>query len=852
MPRRIVPFSFALLTGICWAAACSRADEPAPASLPPPAKVRVDFDKQIKPLLQGRCLKCHARGKFKGGLSLETREAVLRGGESGPAAEVGKSADSLLVHLVAGHEPGRRMPEKGEPLTADDVGLLRAWVDQGLTWPDGFSFGFRRASLAPRDPEVPPAPAGLSLEHPIDRFVTRSLAEQGQTIEWTPVADRTFVRRTALDLIGLLPSEEQFTALDGDSRPGREARFVERLLADRRAYADHWLTFWNDALRNSYRGTGFIDGGRKTITQWLYQALYENKPYDRFVHELVSPVPGSEGFAKGIVWRGVVNASQAPPVQAAQNLSQVFLGTNLKCASCHDSFVNHWKLKESYALASVFAEAPLEVHRCDKPTGEKSVVGFVYPELGAIDSTAPRAKRLEQLADLVVKRENGRFARTIVNRLWAHLMGRGIVEPLDDMDQVPWSQDLLDWLAADFVAHGNDLKHTLGLIASSRAYRLPSVGVADPSSRSTFVFRGPLTKRMTAEQFADAVSSVTGDWPTASKEMIQADGRGQGGQIAAIRAAVAATSRSGRPKGVAPARVEAHWIWSDADAVRDPGGRILLRKVIRLDAVPEIAVAIATCDNELALYVNGAEVARSDDWTQPVAVDITKLLKKGDNVVAVEATNWPDDENQRGVQIRGANPAAFIGWVGGFSNGKQEWASGSDASWLWTRKARGDWKATSFQTDGWAHAVELPGANSIYGKVDLSAAANRLASPDDGTPLRAALAFDDALLTALGRTSREQVVTRRDPIATTLQALELSNGVTLDARLHRGAQRWVDGQRRDTDELVRNLFVAALGRAPSTEEGQAARELLGTRPSPQGMQDLLWTIFMLPEFQLIR
>src|SRR5262249_11658882 len=160
---------------------------------------------------------------------------------------------------------------------------------------------------------------------------------------------------------------------------------------------------------------------------------------------------------------------------------------------------------------------------------------FIYPELGTIDASAPRADRMKQLADLVVKPENGRLTRTVVNRLWAHLMGRGIVEPLDDMDQVPWSQDLLDWLAAHPTAHSYDLKHTLSVLATSRTYRLRSVGLADPSERGPYVFRGPLTRRMSAEQFVDAVSAITGVWPKASGDMLKVDGRGQGGQIAAVR-----------------------------------------------------------------------------------------------------------------------------------------------------------------------------------------------------------------------------------------------------------------------------------------------------------------------------
>ncbi len=829
------------------------AAEPGSAKLPEPARVRVDFNTHIKPLLQSQCVKCHARGKFKGGLSLETREALLKGGEEGPAAVPGKSAESLLIELVAGLEPDRRMPDKGPPLTTEQVALLRAWIDQGLIWPEGFSFGFHQAALAPRKPEVPSVSGKVALDQPIDRFVARAVAGANAPFDWSPVPDRVFVRRVYLDLIGLPPTPEQREAFEKDTRPDKDERLVAQLLDDRRAYADHWLTFWNDALRNAYRGTGFIDGGRKTITPWLYQALYENKPYDRFVHELISPVPGSEGFTKGIVWRGVVNASQAPPVQAAQNVAQVFLGTNLKCASCHDSFVNHWKLTDAYALASVFAEGPLELHRCDKPTGKASTIGFIYRDLGEIDASAPRAKRMAQLADIVVKPEDGRFARTIVNRLWAQLMGRGIIEPLDDMDQPAWSQDLLDWLATDLVAHKYDLKHTLATICNSRSYRLPAAGMSEPSARGSYQFQGPQTKRLSAEQFADAVSALTGVWPRGTQDMVTVDGRGQGGQLAAVRAAVAASASEKEGSKPAVAHVDAQWVWSHADASKDLGGRILLRKTLRLDKVPERALIAATCDNELVLYVNGRQVAQSTEWTQPTAAEITELLKAGENIIAVEATNWPDAENKRGTQHQGPNPAAFIAWVGGFQKGKLAWSEGSDASWLWTKKAKGNWKAPSFDTSGWSHAVELPHADGIYGGRGgvLAPVIDRMLQGSESTPVRAALVFDDPLLSTLGRTSREQVVTRRDSLATTLQALELTNGATLDEKLKQGAQLWLDRYGKDPDALIQRLFLTALGRAPVPDELATARELAGTPPSRDGVQDLLWTLTMLPEFQLI-
>ncbi|MED6299980.1 MAG: DUF1553 domain-containing protein, partial [Verrucomicrobiota bacterium] len=247
-------------------------------------------------------------------------------------------------------------------------------------------------------------------------------------------------------------------------------------------------------------------GGGKKITDWLKKSLIENKPYDQFVRELIDPVNGSDGFIKGIVWRGTVNASQVAQMQAAQNVAQVFLGLNIKCASCHDSFINDWTLKQTYALASIFSDAPMDIHRCNKPTGEKASPAFLYPELGNIDPKASRSERVKQLSGIITSPKNGRLARTAVNRLWAIFLGRGLVEPVDEMDNPSWNQDLLDWLAVDFVEHGYDLKHTINLILTSNAYQRPSVALDEDASE--YIFEGPVVRRMSAEQFLDGLDQV--------------------------------------------------------------------------------------------------------------------------------------------------------------------------------------------------------------------------------------------------------------------------------------------------------------------------------------------------------
>ncbi len=478
------------------------------AKLPPAAAKPVDFVRDIQPILEKKCLQCHGRGHDKGGFRLDDRALLLGESDSGKPVAPGKSRDSYLIHLVAGLEPDSVMPKKGGKLSAEQVGLLRAWIDQGAPWPKEVSFAKQPPrNLQPVGVELPKAKTG---ENPIDVL----LALYFKTNKVKPggvVEDRVFARRAYLDLIGLLPEPAELDAFLSDRSRDKRERLVGKLLGNDQRYAEHWLTFWNDLLRNDYRGTGYIDGGRKQITQWLFSSLKTNKSYDRFVAELVHPKPETEGFAKGIVWRGVVNASQLPPIQAAQNISQVFMGVNLKCASCHDSFIDDWKLSDAYSLAGVYSDGPLELVECDKPLGKKVKVAFLYPDLGALNSSTNKAERTARLAEVLTSRENGRLSRTIVNRLWQRFVGHGLVANVDDMEQPAWHPGLLNWLAEDFVAHGYDLRHTMARILTSRAYQMEAVLEVAPAEKG-YVFRGPSVRRMNAEQLVDAISQLTGHW----------------------------------------------------------------------------------------------------------------------------------------------------------------------------------------------------------------------------------------------------------------------------------------------------------------------------------------------------
>lgn len=470
----------------------------------------VDFSHDVLPLLKKHCASCHAAGTYKGDLSIDTRESLLRSG----AVTAGDLESEFLIRLNS-EDNETRMPFGKPALAPAEIETLTAWVKQGLPWQEGFSFAETSAKRPLQLQEIELPTSADWGDHPIDRLVGSYWQEQGVERPES-VSERRFVRRAYLDLVGELPDPAVMQTHLADEGTDRRERLIDALLADEVGYAEHWLTFWNDLLRNDYVGTGFIDGGRKQITDWLYRSLRENKPYDQFVRELISPTGDSEGFIRGIRWRGRVNASQIRELQFSQNVGQVFLGINLKCASCHDSFIDDLKLTDAYGLAAVIADQPLEIHRCDQPTGEVAKAQFVYPELGELNPELPRDERLQQLAELLTKEENGRFSRTIVNRIWQRMMGRGIVHPVDVMAGDAWSPELLDYLAQYLVDQKYDLKALIRLIATSQVYAAKATSWNPVEDVEEYVFVGPHVKRMSAEQFMDAIWKITGTGPNDS------------------------------------------------------------------------------------------------------------------------------------------------------------------------------------------------------------------------------------------------------------------------------------------------------------------------------------------------
>ncbi len=468
-----------------------------------------ELNVEVRAILAHNCYKCHGAEKIKGDLRLDRRDMIFKGGKDGPVVIPGNTAESELyrrITLPSDHKDA--MPSKGKKLPDGDIAILNYWISKGAPWPEGVEKSlYRVAALEPRNPPLPTASGNLT--NPIDRWTNQYFNKN--KIAWPKIVDdKTFLRRVTMDVIGLLPSPDELETFTKDNRPDKRALWIRQLLNRDDDYAMHWFSFWNDALRNDYTGTGYITNGRYSISDWLYKSVRANKPYDQFVKELVSPTDASKGFVEGIKWRGVVNASQTTELQAAQNVSQVLFGLNLKCTSCHNSFISDWKLDDAYAFANIFADSSLEINRCDKPTGKFTNARMLWSQLGTIDSTAKRAAKLAQLADNITRPQDGRLYRTLVNRIWAQLMGRGLVEPVDLMDNEPWSQNLLDWMAYNFQYNKSDIKELIYLITTSNTYQLPSVGFKDPNKMvsADYQFTGLLRKRMSAEQFSDAVGTI--------------------------------------------------------------------------------------------------------------------------------------------------------------------------------------------------------------------------------------------------------------------------------------------------------------------------------------------------------
>jgi hypothetical protein len=361
--------------------------------------------------------------------------------------------------------------------------------------------------------------AALPKRNFIDELAWKKLA----SLQITPselANDSKFVRRIYLDVIGRLPTPDEVRAFLADTDSQKRERVIDDLLA-RPEYADHWATKWADLLRpNPYRV------GVKAVfnyDDWIRTSFRENKPYDQFVRELVT-AEGST-FTNGAT---VLFRDRREPDEITTMVSQLFLGVRLECAKCHHHPFEKWGQDDFYSFAAYFARLghkgtglspPISggeeiIHTADKGEVKHPLTEQVMPArplFGTAPEIAADSDPREALAAWITAEDNPYFAQVIVNRTWADLMGRGLVEPVDDLRATnpPTNGPLLEALAKDFRAHRCDLKHLIRTICSSHLYQLNSLpterNVGDRQNYSRHY-----RKRLRAEVLADAVTDVTG------------------------------------------------------------------------------------------------------------------------------------------------------------------------------------------------------------------------------------------------------------------------------------------------------------------------------------------------------
>jgi hypothetical protein len=344
-----------------------------------------------------------------------------------------------------------------------------------------------------------------------------------------PCTDREYVRRAYLDLLGIVPTAEEAGAFVADTSPDKRGKLVDALLL-RPEYADAWALKWADLLRLEERT---LDRkGVQGFHRWIRRAVAENVPLDRFVRELVSARGSTYSNPPANYYRALRD-----PVTRGEATAQVFLGVRLGCAQCHNHPFDRWTQDDYYGWADVFGRVQykvLENNRRDNNDGHEFVGEQIVYEaragevknqrtgapatprlLGETSSSWPdEQSRLEALAAWMTSAGNPLFARAQVNRIWYYLMGRGLVDPVDDFRATnpPSHPELLDALAADFVSHGYDVRHTIRLIMSSQAYGLssePNATNADDEANYSHV----LPRRLTAEQLLDAQHLAAGVTP---------------------------------------------------------------------------------------------------------------------------------------------------------------------------------------------------------------------------------------------------------------------------------------------------------------------------------------------------
>lgn len=500
----------------------------------------------VLPILREHCWNCHGSVKQKGGLDLRTLESALHGGDSGEVVDPTSPGGSLLIQMIQ-PDAETRMPPKGDPLDAEQIAILTAWVSKldsenlgdAESNSDSDSWHGREAQFAGGDGSIANTatgksvllslPLGLAPRRAIDWIVESAWRSEGRLqldADWSPslASDAEFVRRVYLDLIGRIPTRSETSDFLLETRSEKRELLVDGLL-ESKEHSD-WMAVIFDWV---FLGRGGPHGERDRRREqgwmdYLEWAFEENRAWDQMVRDLIV-ARTEDPKAKGSTW--FLYGFKNQPQVAAERIAPALFGKQIQCAQCHDHPIapeirqdHYWGLVAFLKRSSnvIGPNGPALAERAtggfeqfntlqgeardalpifigqkvsftEKPTDENPQIEA--PELylekpepaidAQFDKKAPQVQVVatpinswrEELAKQAID-EDPEFGRALVNRVWAYLLGRGWIHPVDKMDSAhpATHPEALDWLTLDFQRSGYDIRRLMREIVLSRTYQL--------------------------------------------------------------------------------------------------------------------------------------------------------------------------------------------------------------------------------------------------------------------------------------------------------------------------------------------------------------------------------------------
>lgn len=548
-----------MLAALAFCSAVSHAAASAPAP---------DFQREVLPVLYNHCFSCHSekQAKPKGGLRLDSVISLREGDVLVPGQP--EESDMLTRALLPVTDEDAMPPLKGgaQPLSETERDILRRWIAAGADFGTWVRFDHRGSPLAVTEAAVRPA----EITAKIDELVAAHHAKQGTQMN-PPASDETFLRRVYLDVIGRIPSLEESTRFLSSKASDKRAKLINELVSSR-GFASHLFNWKADQLRLLTQGLPGLPGW--LYDDWVKDAVRTRMPYDEYVRQLLT--------ASGYLWdNGAVGfyvRDLGMPLDHMSNLTRVFLGTRIECAQCHDHPLQPVTQKDFYQMAaftfgvsnlassSGFSEknvkqwpevkekldamnaepalrqsvsrtiAPLK--RLTTDTGRK----LTFPETYVYDK-AVRKKPVppqtlfgqpigditgtprEAFAAWMTSPRNPRFAKNIANRLWKFVMGVALIEPVDSFSELPEAQhaDLVKVITEGMVGLRFDERAFLSALLNTRLYQSESVRET-PKPGAASDLRGPLLRRLSAEQVWDSCVTLIMQDPDERASLRRADG----------------------------------------------------------------------------------------------------------------------------------------------------------------------------------------------------------------------------------------------------------------------------------------------------------------------------------------